>query len=67
VFHAEAPREKVDALRERGARLFRVPQAEGGLVLTAVLRSLAGLGIASLMVEGGAHVLRSFITEGLAA
>ena len=38
----------------------------GGLDLYAVLQSLGAAGFPSLMVEGGARVLRAFITAGFA-
>lgn len=53
-------------LSDRGATLFRVPAAKGGLDLRAVLSALREQGIASLMVEGGARVLSSFLRQGLA-
>ncbi|HEY9593643.1 MAG TPA: RibD family protein [Spirochaetia bacterium] len=54
------------ALRARGARLFEVDADGGSLDLRAVLAILRSEGIASMMVEGGARVLRSFLAEGLA-
>ncbi len=58
--------EKARELEKRGARLFRVGPGPGGLDLYAVLQTLGAEGIASLMVEGGAKVLRAFITAGFA-
>ena len=58
--------EKARALQKRGARIFRVSRGPGGLDLYPVLRALGAEGIASLMVEGGAKVLRAFITAGFA-
>jgi riboflavin-specific deaminase-like protein len=76
VFHAreaggaaaaeKAAAEKAAALTEKGARLFRVSRGPGGLDLYEVLGSLGGAGISSLMVEGGARVLRAFLTAGFA-
>jgi len=63
----EAVRERSGALAAAGARLFAVPPGEGGLDLRRVLARLRGEGIPSLMVEGGARVLGSFMSQGLAA
>jgi riboflavin-specific deaminase-like protein len=67
IFHAEdAPSDKARELVGRGASLFALPAAEAGLPLAEVLRVLRTRGIESLMVEGGARVLRSFVADGLA-
>jgi len=58
--------EKAWALEKRGARIFRVRRGPGGLDLYPVLQALGAAGITSLMVEGGAKVLRGFITAGFA-
>lgn len=55
------------ALEAAGARLLIVPPGEqGGVGLPAVLDCLGELGVDSLMVEGGARVITSFLAEGLA-
>ena len=46
--------------------LFPLDPGENGLPLVDVLRGLRSAGISSLMVEGGAHVLRSFLSCGIA-
>ena len=52
------------ANREKKVPLhFFVRHEADGLVLSEVLEQLAGLGIASLLVEGGGRVLDSFIRE----
>jgi len=67
IFYAEnAPADRARELADRGARLFALPGGENGLALDEVLRTLQGQGIASVMVEGGAHVLRSFLSRRLA-
>jgi riboflavin-specific deaminase-like protein len=66
IFHAEVSGQKDVALQERGARLFRVSRGPGGLDLYEVLQSLGAAGISSLMVEGGARVLRAFMSAGFA-
>jgi riboflavin-specific deaminase-like protein len=66
LFHRDDPRGNAAELRGRGALLFPVGQGPGGLDLYQVLQSLGAEGISSLMVEGGARVLRAFITAGFA-
>ncbi len=48
-----------------GAEVVRVGARGGRLDLRAVLGELHGRGVQSVMVEGGGHVLRSFLEEGL--
>jgi riboflavin-specific deaminase-like protein len=67
IFHdREAPAGASRELARRGARLFPLDAGETGLPLVEVLRSLRSAGISSLMVEGGARVLQSFLSGGLA-
>ena len=67
IFHGqEAPEHRRRELERRGARLFPLPAAADGLPLHEVLRILGERGMRSLMVEGGARVLRSFISQELA-
>jgi GTP cyclohydrolase II len=54
-------------LRHLGARLFPVHRGDRGLDLHQVLAALRSEGIRSLMVEGGARILDSFLTQGLAS
>ncbi len=55
------------ALEAAGARVIRLPADPNGLVnLTALLAYLNGRHMRSLMVEGGATVISSFLTERLA-
>ena len=55
------------ALEAAGARLLDCPQDDrGGIDLAALLTQLAKAGMDSLMVEGGARVISSFLAEGLA-
>jgi len=63
--HPSQP-ERARALEERGARLLSLPtDACGRPSLPALLDRLAELGMASLMVEGGARVITSFLVENL--
>jgi riboflavin-specific deaminase-like protein len=55
-----------DPLLGRGARLLEVGEGVIGLDLTEILAILAREGIWSLMVEGGAAVLSSFLASRLA-
>jgi riboflavin-specific deaminase-like protein len=62
ILHSQdAPEERARELEHRGARLFPLPAYSSGLSLEDALGVLAAQGIPSLMVEGGARVLRSFI------
>ncbi len=67
IFHADASAEAIRELTSRGARLFMVDHSAEGLDLEQVLRALGSFGIASVMVEGGARVLRAFLHRGLAS
>jgi 3,4-dihydroxy 2-butanone 4-phosphate synthase/GTP cyclohydrolase II len=60
--HADRGRQK--ALEMAGARILRVPaDAQGRVILPALLERLAELQIRSLMVEGGARIITSFLRE----
>ncbi len=53
-------------LEGRGARVLRLPANPDGKVnLSALLDHLGALGVASLMVEGGARIITSFLRERL--
>ena len=52
------------SLEATGATLVRVPNGAGGVDVTAVLRDLAGRGLHRVLVDGGAHVHRSFLDAG---
>jgi GTP cyclohydrolase II len=72
IFHAEeggtpAMHESGVALARGGCRLFPVRRDAAGLDLREVLASLLAEGVDSLMVEGGARVLGSFLAQGLAS
>jgi GTP cyclohydrolase II len=50
----------------RGARILCIPAKSRGRVdLRELLKALGEMGIRSVMVEGGAHVLTSFLRSGL--
>jgi len=61
---ADAGRQHV--LEAAGARVLRLPMNTRGHVdLTALLERLGALGITSVMVEGGARIITSFLAERL--
>ena len=53
--------ERQQALEALGAKVLRLPGVNGWVDLVALLNRLAGLGIHSLMVEGGAQIITSFL------
>jgi 3,4-dihydroxy 2-butanone 4-phosphate synthase/GTP cyclohydrolase II len=55
---------RADRLRERGAGIVRVPTTSSGIDLPAALEALGSLGFRSVLVEGGARVLTSFLASG---
>jgi GTP cyclohydrolase II len=61
---ADAGRQQV--LEAAGARVLRLPMnARGHVNLAALLERLGALGIQSVMVEGGARIITSFLAERL--
>lgn len=62
---AHAPGDSEQQLVDAEVEVERLPATEAGVSLPAVLAQLAGRGITSVMVEGGATVLESFFTAGL--
>ncbi len=64
---AGAPEDKCRALERAGAMILPLPADDCGRVaLLPLLSALHARGIESLMVEGGATVIRSFLRERLA-
>jgi 3,4-dihydroxy 2-butanone 4-phosphate synthase/GTP cyclohydrolase II len=57
-----AEADRVNALREAGADVTLLEPSPDGVSLQALLSHLAGLGLGSVMVEGGATVLKSFFS-----
>lgn len=57
--------DRARALAERGVRLIASETVDGRIALPELIEDLAALGIASVMVEGGAAVARAFLEEGL--
>ncbi|MDD5169166.1 MAG: bifunctional diaminohydroxyphosphoribosylaminopyrimidine deaminase/5-amino-6-(5-phosphoribosylamino)uracil reductase RibD [Syntrophales bacterium] len=66
VTSPEAPDNKVETLHEMGIEILCVDQTAGGQTdLRKLLRALADRDITSILVEGGATVITSFIKEKL--
>jgi diaminohydroxyphosphoribosylaminopyrimidine deaminase/5-amino-6-(5-phosphoribosylamino)uracil reductase len=65
IFTASEDREKLDALRDKGVEVVKIP-AEGGLLnLEKVLEELGKREVVRLMVEGGAKVFGEFYKRKL--
>jgi GTP cyclohydrolase II len=58
-----APGDHVRRLEDKGARIFTVREEGGRVDLRAALAVLRGLGIRSVMVEGGATVINSILAS----
>jgi diaminohydroxyphosphoribosylaminopyrimidine deaminase/5-amino-6-(5-phosphoribosylamino)uracil reductase len=57
--------EKAAALRERGAEILRLPNADGRVDLPALLQELGRRGINELHVEGGFRLNGALLAAGL--
>ena len=60
---ADAPRDRVRALRRRGATVRAVPRSAGGLDLGAVLDACYREGLTSVLCEGGGVLAASLLRE----
>ncbi len=61
-----ASQEKQDRIEEYGGKIIRiVPDEKGWVNLPALLSTLAELGIHNVMVEGGARIITSFLSQHL--
>ena len=61
-----ASREKQEKIEEFGAKIIRTtPDEKGWVDLHLLLGALANLGISNVMVEGGARVITSFLSQHL--
>ncbi|MCK9375657.1 MAG: GTP cyclohydrolase II [Syntrophobacterales bacterium] len=60
-----ADAERQQALEAAGARVLRVPGSNGWVDLGNLLGNLGSMGINSLMVEGGAQIITSFLASRL--
>lgn len=61
VFHKEDPEGKAARLTEMGVKLFQTED----MAVNTIVKRLAQEGITRLFIEGGAHVLTSFLKAGL--
>jgi GTP cyclohydrolase II len=62
-----ASRQKEEQLRNAGAQVIRIAEGPDGMLdLADLLRQLKRMGLDSLMVEGGARVISSFLATRLA-
>ncbi len=67
VSRKDADKARKRLLEKAGAKIVQVsPTAKGQVDLVHMLESLASMGIRSLMVEGGARIITSFLNERLA-
>ncbi len=58
----EAEPERQAALESLGAKVYRLPSGDnGGIEIKTILQKLGEMGINSVMVEGGAQVITSFL------
>lgn len=62
---AAAPRDKLLALESRGAELLVLPEEKGRVALRPLLQELGRRRVQSLLVEGGAEVLGTFLDQRL--
>lgn len=62
-----APSEQCEEARALGATVLRLPEdADGRVDLAAMLEALGGMGVESVMVEGGASLITSLLRARLA-
>ena len=61
-----SPPERRSELRRRGVSVIVVPVGPHGVDLNAAIKALLRDGIRSVLVEGGARVITSILSEGLA-
>jgi len=59
------PPDKLEALRDKGAEVWRLPAAAGRVDIAALLARLGERGVDSVLVEGGGEVAWSFLSRGL--
>jgi diaminohydroxyphosphoribosylaminopyrimidine deaminase/5-amino-6-(5-phosphoribosylamino)uracil reductase len=65
AIHSEGSEDARRALEARGVAALRAPRTGGGIDLRAALGLLRARGVWSLMVEGGAELLGSFLASRL--
>lgn len=62
---ADADPQRKAALERRGVRFIGTETVDGRIALPELMEDLAALGMASVLVEGGAEVARAFLEEEL--
>lgn len=61
-----APRERIDAIKSKGVKVFEMDSGEGGKIdLKEILLKLGQENTISLLVEGGANIFTRFVLENL--
>ena len=62
----KADKERQRLLERMGVRVIRIKNPSGARIdLPTLLETLAGMGVSSIMVEGGAQIITSFLAERL--
>lgn len=62
---AEADSQRRAALERHGVRFIGTETADGRIALPELMEDLGALGMASVLVEGGAEVAKAFLADGL--
>ena len=65
VCATHAPADRQAALEATGARVVTAPLESGRIDLSALMQQLGGMGITSLLIEGGGTVIGSAFTAGI--
>lgn len=65
VSAADPPVDRRSALEKAGARIIEAPSDAGRIDLPALVKQLGGMGIGSLLIEGGAGVIGSALASGI--
>jgi len=60
-----APSEKIEALRDAGARVLVLPEVAGRVDLRALVIDLVNLGVNSILLESGGELAASMLDAGL--
>lgn len=66
VTGSSARPEKKTAIEKTGSKVIKCPVKEDGIDLDILMGQLGGMGIASLLIEGGSRVLASAFRAGIA-
>ena len=62
----KAPATRIRKIQEKGAGVMIVNQKKGRVDLHGLMKQIGLAGISSVLVEGGAKIIHSFIDEGIA-